>query len=122
MKSELQEAINGIHGAVAQIGEQSDKQYSELKARLDKIDEEREEAEAYADRPRAGGGRKTQADTWLNTKTGQPVHALGHDARLGDLEPNKSGVSLGRWLRAITVGDKADDRTELAEQLKSLAT
>jgi HK97 family phage major capsid protein len=81
-----------------------------------------EAVEAGKDRPRGPGVPTTPPATFYDLKSGKPVHTLGHQQKLADLTEKKTGVTLGRWLRGVLLGDKADDHRELADELKSLAT
>ncbi len=89
-----------------------------LTKRLD----ERERIEAEADRPGSAVRDAKAAPSFYDPKSGKTIVTLGHEQKLADVSQNKSGVTLGRWLRGIVVGEKADDRRELQDELKSLAT
>ena len=55
-------------------------------------------------------------------ESGEKIPVLSRKDRFADLEPNRTGVSLGRWLRGVITGKHADDAPELAEERKALAT
>lgn len=72
-----------------------------------------------ANRPNMGGtGDATdRGEKWFDAKTRQPVQVLKHDQ---SLNAKKEGPSVGRLLRGIVLGGRADDANELAEERKSM--
>jgi len=111
----LQEAVEAIKTSVKGG-------YDDLKGGYDDLAERIEVIEAGRDRPKAATRDVPSTDVWVDRKSGERVHVLEHKQRVADLEPNKTGVSLGRWLRGVVLGDKADDSKELADERKALAT
>lgn len=67
---------------------------------------------------RAQTDPETKPETWINTQTKQAVPVLTHDKRLS--RPGHT-PSMGRILRGIALGGRADDADELAEERKSLS-
>ena len=57
---------------------------------------------------------------WRDAKSGRPIPVLTHKQRLADLEQQVEVPSVGRVLRGLLLGGKADDANELAEERKSL--
>lgn len=70
-----------------------------------------------------GGERAdTRQELWIDVKTKRQVPVLRHAERLSALAgSNADGFpSVGRLLRGITLGGRADDANELAEERKAL--
>lgn len=69
-------------------------------------------------RPTADG----LAPTWIDAESKQRIPVLHHGQKLADLSEHKGEVpSLGRMLRGLILGSKADDWRELREEMKALA-
>lgn len=120
MSNELVKKVTEVLDCFGEFRDRQDATLGKISKRLDSIEERVETREALADRPKALASRPTE--TWIDRKTGVAVPALSHEQKVATLSPNPSGVSLGRWLRGITLGSKASDHRELADELKSLAT
>jgi len=61
------------------------------------------------------------AATWMDAKTKQAIPVLSHKHRLADLTEQKPDTpSMGRILRGVLLGNRADDARELAEERKAL--
>lgn len=61
---------------------------------------------------------------WRDTKSGRMVPLLGADHRFTDLHDRKAGDSpmpIGRMLRGMVLGHRADDHRQLAEEMKASA-
>ncbi|MES1192604.1 MAG: phage major capsid protein [Steroidobacter sp.] len=97
--------------------------------RLDGIVDRLEELEAKRLVPgRVNGAVQAQSglEYLTDIKSGEQIPLLSHAHKLADLgtkalPKNNTGISFGRWLRAVMVGKHADDGRELTEELKSLA-
>lgn len=76
-----------------------------------------------ASRPFATGGgmtAKAEHETFFDIKTKRSVPVLSHAQSLASLESKTETPSIGRLLRGIVLGGRADDANELAEERKSL--
>lgn len=63
----------------------------------------------------------TKPETFFDVKTKKSVQVLSHSHNLAALESNsKAAPSIGRLLRGIVLGGRADDANELADERKSL--
>lgn len=119
-----------IENVINELGTAFDQFKSTHDERLDKIEEKFgrvEEVLLKAGRPNlVGSSRKDGSEDkpqqfFFDTKTRQRVPVLEHGQRLADLDEKKEIPSLGRVLRGIILGGKADDAKELAEERKALS-
>ncbi len=61
-------------------------------------------------------------EQWRDAKSGAPIPVLRHGQSLAALEKRSDAdISVGRFLRGIVLGNRADDARELAEERKALA-
>jgi len=91
---------------------------SELQDRIENI-------EAKRGQPgKTGVGRQTETTgpKFYDAKTGKLIQTLGHKDKMSDLDEhrNRSGVSLGQWLHATILGERAPD--DVRQAVKALAT
>jgi HK97 family phage major capsid protein len=96
-----------------------------IRSDTDKIVDRVEEIESRAGSPGKTAPAGTSADRverWIDRKSGELVPVLAHKDALSALQPNDTGISVGRWLRGVLTGKHADDQTTLARELKQLAT
>lgn len=124
---ELSESLDRIEKSTAEsrsiMNLRLDKFEKKQDERLNELQERIEHVEAKGDRPKkTGSDLPALGEKYVNVKTGETVPVLAHKDRYSDLQPNKSGMSFGRWMRGILTGKFADDRKELTEEMKALAT
>lgn len=125
--TDLLDAVEGLKEANAAWREKQLREVEELKrakeelkGRVEELESQQREVMLGDPNQRRAGGE--QPETWIDRKTGERVPVLSHKDCLSDLQPNKTGVSLGRWLRGILTGKHADDAKKLEEEVKALAT
>lgn len=91
--------------------------------RIDELEKYSLESEKKANRPWAGasGDAKATPEKFYDSKTKKAIPVLTHAQSLKSLEKNTDNLpSMGRLLRGIVCGGRADDANELAEERKSL--
>lgn len=101
-------------------------------ARVDKLEKDVETEFARLNRPRvdglgAGGATAPKSPQFYDQKSGKPVLVLRHGESLAEHAPRgegeaeiKGGFNVGRVLRGIVMGGRADDAKQLAEERKAL--
>ena len=114
-----------------QIGEEQHKLNERLEQRFDELGSRVESLEARKSSP-GKTATETKApegiagldrpEVWVDRKSGEVIPVLTHKDRWSAGEPNTTGVSVGRWLRGVLTGKYSDDRKELSEEMKALAT
>jgi len=63
------------------------------------------------------------APTWIDAESKQRIPVLYHGQNLADLTEHKGDVpTLGRLMRGLILGSKADDARELSEERKALSS
>lgn len=80
---------------------------------------------AKAQRPGASGlgveGKAERLEQWIDTQTKRAVPVLTHSDSLAALDQKSDAhPSIGRLLRGITLGGRADDAAALADERKAL--
>lgn len=124
--TDIREQISKIHDGIEAFSTRHTQQLDELKTEHAQTRDRLEALEARLDpkRPRCTPDTKAASptDTWVDRKTGDVVPVLEHKHKLSDLQPNTTGVSVGRWLRAVLTGKHSHDHDELREETKALAT
>lgn len=114
--SEVVELIKQQGDSIAAHQRKTDARFSELEKDLGDVYKKagRPGAAATAD-------NASKPETFLDVKTKKSVQVLGHSHSLAALESSsKTAPSIGRLLRGIVLGGRADDANELAEERKSL--
>lgn len=121
---------------LSEVAEKIGKGFEEFKAsydaRLTAEVRHREELERKMNLASVAGNRQPDTasrDVWIDTKSGQRVPVLTNKQRLADLETNvihsdfgtKALPSMGRVMRGIILGGRADDAKELADERKALS-
>lgn len=106
------------------IADLFEKQALAFEAFKERNDERLLEIEKKAGRPDFMGGSsdsKPTTEKFIDTKTGQPVPVFNHKQSVLAYEgAKKDQPSLGRLLRGIVLGGRADDAAELETERKSL--
>lgn len=100
---------------------------SKQDSRLSEVEQILAEIEKKAGRPNLGGlggdgsSRTAKQETFLDVKTKRSLPVLNHNQSLSSLESRDNNApSIGRLLRGIVMGGRADDANDLAEERKSL--
>lgn len=109
------EVVAGMVDAIAVLGDR----VRELKS--DSVEIQKKMARQSL----AGGGTPQEATsitTWRDAKTHRLVPVLGRQHRLAALQAkDEQTPSIGRLMRGIILGGRADDAAELAEERKALS-
>jgi HK97 family phage major capsid protein len=112
--------VDDVMKALDEFTTSHGRKLSELGDRIDTI-------EGKANRPRLGGTgdeARTPADAekWMDVKSKTLVPVLDHKHSLAAIEPKtKEKIpSMGRVLRGLVLGGRADDSRELEEERKAL--
>lgn len=105
---ELMDAVGSIADNFSEFRKTNDKQYAELRERIEVI-------EGHADRPKAGRGTAPVAYKAFPTDAGI-VYEVPNHVRLADVLPQKQQpeVSLERWLAATVAGERCGDKEAVA--------
>ncbi len=97
-------------------------------ARIDALSESKEMIEDFMAKMTApgasssGGTKEAPIETFYDIKTKKAVPVLNHAQSFKSLEGKGADLpSVGRLLRGIVLGGRADDANELAEERKALA-
>lgn len=91
---------------------------------IDEILERLDESELKANRSRLGLGGRAEPDThesWIDTKSQQPLPVLSHGQSLGATEAKADAPSMGRVLRGLVLGGRASDAKQLEEERKAMS-
>jgi len=98
--------------------------FEKTEARFKELEKDINEIEKKAGRPNFGDATAPTAkhETFFDVKTKRSVPVLSHAQSLKSLEEKSSAdtPSIGRLLRGIVLGSRADDANELSEERKSL--
>lgn len=121
-EADLKETIDGIAENFAALEARNEKRHDEER-------QYREDLERKFNMQRVTGNpgaADLPQHKWYDAKTKTAVPVLAHKQRLSDLEGNqladtKQLPSIGRVLRGIVLGGRADDSKELAEERKALS-
>ncbi|MCB2007565.1 MAG: phage major capsid protein [Rhodoferax sp.] len=69
----------------------------------------------------AGGALAPKNETWIDAKSGKQIQILSNDHRMLDQEQSSQGnPSVGRLLRGLVLGGRADDARELEDERKAM--
>lgn len=112
--------MSNLTDVLASIERQGE-EFAEQFKRLDALEAGLDAARTAANRPRLGGEAPAQRETWYDVKSGRRIPVLAHGDSLAALESASAGPSIGRFLRGIICGGRADDAAELAQERKALA-
>lgn len=122
-----------ITATLEEIGKKSDKWREDKGAEIDALKEQMEQMQMKANRPGAGdpgpSSRKAVA-TMIDTKSNREIPVFDHDQSLksfdsksgtvGGINNTKALPSMGRVLRGLVLGGRADDARELEEERKAM--
>lgn len=116
--SDIAELVKKQNDSLEVIRSQYTKQGEQLKA----LDAELTTLATKSNRPNgsnmsAGLADKAQGETWIDSKTRDKIHVLTHGQTLSG---TKQGPSIGRLLRGIVLGGRANDANELETERKAL--
>lgn len=123
-------AADEIKDVMDELGKGFAEFKDDYNARLKAEREEREALERKFNMQRVSGTKLAieKPEAWLDVKSRQPVPVLTHKMRLADLAEAKGGaddskpqISVGRMLRGMVLGNRADDRKEIGDEFKALA-
>jgi HK97 family phage major capsid protein len=94
-------------------------------SRLSALESELAAIGRKVNRPLADTGERAspspKRETWIDTKSKQEIPVLTADDRLIDQDTDgKSAPSVGRFLRGLVCGARADDARELADERKDM--
>lgn len=120
--------VDEITQMIETQGKAADKFRTEQIARIDELSESKKMIEDFMAKMTAPGvksadaGKETPPETFYDTKTKKAVPVLNHAQSLKSFEGKTADLpSVGRLLRGIVLGGRADDANELAEERKALA-
>lgn len=120
MLNEIKELIESQGKAWDEFKKVNDQRLENLEKEAGLVQQE----QLKAQRPGASGnGQQKLApiETFFDVKTKRHIPVLSHSHSLAGLEKKEPGTpSIGRLLRGIVLGGRADDANELAEERKSL--
>lgn len=113
---------------IKQQGENFEAFKARQEARFGEIQKDIKEIEKKANRTKLGGGESNgdsattaKHETFFDVKTKRHIPVLNHAQSLLSLEEKSTDTpSIGRLLRGIVLGGRADDANELIEERKSL--
>lgn len=116
----MTDAVNQVLDLIQKQGESFEAFKEKYDRRFDEIDGHF----AKANRPFAidsNGPHAAKNETFIDTKTKKAIPVLTHKDSLASLEGKAADMpSVGRLLRGIVLGGRADDAEELASERKSL--
>ncbi len=115
--ADLQQAVNGRLDKVGAELKERGKQFDELDLKVQRMNLG---GVGWGAR---GSDPSSAPEQWLDIKTRRPIPVLRHEHKLRDLDRGDADgakVSVGRFLRGIALGGRADDAAELAEERKAL--
>lgn len=130
--SELRTLFQEHREAVETAGAANKKRLDELRAENAQLLERIEVLESKRNVPgrtAPASGRNVDGvagldrpEMWVTRREGKLVRVpvLGHKDRWSALAPNKTGISVGRFLRAKLLGDRAEDWSELQKEIGEL--
>lgn len=122
VKDVLDDIAKAHKGFAKSQTEKLDNITAEQAALRDRIEELESRRGAPGKHPVVDGKQKPEYETWVDRKSGAAVPVLDHKQQLSSIHPNTTGVTPGRWLRSVLVGRHNDDKNELSDELKALAT
>lgn len=116
--SDIAEIVSLIRDQGAAIDSFTKKQTT----RIDALERDLDEALKRANRPGSTASQRSQPrETWIDNKTKRRVPVLAHkDSLAAQIKAESETPSVGRLLRGIVVGGRADDAGELADERKAL--
>lgn len=116
--------MNEVIKLIEQQGSDIAAQHRKTDARFSELEKDLNDIHKKAGRPfaaEADNASASKPETFFDVKTKKSVQVLSHSHNLAALESNsKSAPSIGRLLRGIVLGGRADDANELADERKSL--
>lgn len=122
--------LHEIHRLVVAQGEAWD-EFKKNDDRIDRLDKDIDKLSSdlagqflKLGRPNLGDGDKPalSTPTWIDTKTRQRIHVLTNSQRLADTVSSSDPTpSIGRLMRGVVLGGRADDAMELADERKALS-
>lgn len=120
--------VQEVATLIKQQGENFEAFKASQNARFGEIQKDIKEIEKKANRTKLGGGESNgdsattaKHETFFDVKTKRHIPVLSHAQSLKSLEEKSTDTpSVGRLLRGIVLGGRADDANELIEERKSL--
>lgn len=123
--SEIVTMINAQGDAWAQFKVRSDEFEQRIESKYQRMEDAVNDLLVKSQRPRFGDApsETTQRESWIDVKSGARIPVLAHGDSLAALDSAAAAKapSIGRFLRGIICGSRADDANELAEERKALA-
>lgn len=123
--------LKGIHDVLAKQGDAFDAWKKKQEAKFEDLESTVLDVAKKAGRPSMGlNADHSQAsthETWVDAKSKRPVQVLTHGDRLAAVSTksgDQSGTkmpSMGRVMRGLVLGGRADDHEQLADERKAMS-
>jgi HK97 family phage major capsid protein len=123
--------LKGIHDVLTKQGDAFDAWKKKQEAKLEDLESTVLDVAKKAGRPSMGlNADHSQAsthETWVDAKSKRPVQVLTHGDRLAAVSTksgDQSGTkmpSMGRVMRGLVLGGRADDHEQLADERKAMS-
>jgi len=114
--------LSEIIALVEEQGKGMDEFRARHLTRLEELEEFVKQDALKKGRPNLGKPEARAAgETWIDRKSGQRVPVLTRDQSLASLHNTEAKGTIGRALRGILLGSRADDAKELEEERKAMS-
>lgn len=118
--------LTEIAQLIRQQGDHWDAHGAKQGKHLDDLQTQMNQIEAKINRAALSGGivgaPKAPREQWIDVKSKRPIDVMAATDLLVDLEDKgKAAPDLGRFLRGVVLGSRADDARELAQERKDMA-